>query len=947
LKEHGYPFLPLNVYNGTLVDSNRTDIHAWRMIYASFLTSHVSFTLPSSLPTISGFNSTLQNSQTNSTAIPIAILHANYGDLRPDALTANLMRISNDQLFDVAGRSQSPYRIQTVFAAAPYFNYSNTDVTQFIITNSFICKNTGAISSIAVDFADGLGYRTVTLGAAINVSYSATGTYRVKVKLTPVSGAVVESWFDFTANKASCTNCRYAPDRVTFLTDPTFLPSSIHSGGKVEVVLSINNLTGRIRKPLIVAEGFDPSFIAPSLQSDFTVSEFIVKINATGGFDFNNNLDNIAGYDLVFINFRNGADDIKRNALFLQAVIRKVNAEKALGGSTQQNVVMGLSMGGLVARFGLAQMVRRGEGTQTRLLITHDSPHRGANVPLGLQMIARNIGWLTVAKAGGNSSVSINPIDILRPFKDLEAMMNAPATAQQLINFARGRFPSSVFANTFLAEGGEYRTMVDNLTTTYQLIATSNGSQCGVPLFSPATEILNADVGGYLGFEYIVSSGFRTSVVVTASANQATNEVANWRVYSQTKIFTIPINITLYRFTANSPAIVPIDGIAGGTIATAQNGESERWWFPLFGYSSSYSGTEKFSFVPTASALDVTTFNPSSFTETYVNSVNTSNPSKFNQFIAQEQFRTITGGVPSQPQFNNSHIRFTARNSRWLFDQMENLTNGNNSDQQCTAECQTSGLAITGNSLICTSGTYTANAPTGTTVTWTVAPAGIATLTSNGSTATLTRITNGNVVLTARFGACLTSTLNVQVGAPIANFSIVEEVKPCPPVIHSGEYRINPLTVNTTYAWQCTNCGSGGVVSSGPQGELGDVTITSQRTFSFSVTATNTCGGGTITVDKSFTTGTNCNGLRIAISPNPTVQSRIGLNVVDDDTNKSGVADNSYQVTISDSYGNIKLDKKFSTSDNEINVSSFNVGTYSIRVIKGQGIITKTFSVMR
>jgi PKD-like domain len=937
LREYGYPFLPINVFNGTLVDSNRTDIDAWRMVYASFLTSYVGTTAPS-VPTLSTINTALENSQTTSTAIPIVLLHANYNDLRSDALTANLMTISNEQIFDVAGRTQSPYQSKTLFAAAPYFNYSNTAVTQFIIDNNFICKNTGAISSIAVDFADGLGYRTVTLGTAINVSYAAVGTYRVKVKLTPTSGAIVESWFDFNAKKANCSTCRYKPDRVTFLNDPTFLPSTAHSGAKVEVILSINNLTGRIRKPLIVAEGFDPSFIAPSLSPDFTVNEFIGKLPTF----FNDNLDSIASYDLVFINFRNGADDIKRNALLLQAVIRKVNAEKALGGSTHQNVVMGLSMGGLVARFGLAQMVRNGENTQTRLLITHDSPHRGANVPLGLQMIVRNIGLLTNTTGGG--SVAVNPFDILRPLKQLQTLLDAPATAQQIINRATSPFPSGVVSNTFLANGGEYRTMVDNLTTPYQLIATSNGSQCGIPLFNPATQILNGDVGGYLGFEYILSSGFRTSIVVTASANQSANEIANWRVYSQTKIFTIPINITLYRFTANSPAIIPIDGVAGGTIATIRNGSSESWWFPLFGYSTSYSGTEEFCFVPTASALDATNFNASSLTEKYVNSVNISNPSKFSRFIAQEQFQRVFNGPLL---FNERHIRFRARNSQWLFDQMENLTNGNNTNQECTNECQTSGLAITGNSLICTSGTYTANAPPGTTVTWTVAPAGVATLTSNGSTATLTRIINGNVVLTAQFGGCLTSTLNVQVGAPITNFSIIEDVKPCPPKIKSGEYRISPLTTNTTYAWQCTNCGSGGVSISGSQGELGTVIITSSRTFNFTVTATNSCGGGTITIAQSFTTGTNCNALRVALSPNPTVQNKISLNVVDDDTNKSGVVDNSYQVTISDSFGNIKLDKKFTTPDNDINVSSFNVGTYSIRIIKGQGIVSKTFSVMR
>ena len=153
------------------------------------------------------------------------------------------------------------------------------------------------------------------------------------------------------------------------------------------------------------------------------------------------------------------------------------------------------------------------------------------------------------------------------------------------------------------------------------------------------------------------------------------------------------------------------------------------------------------------------------------------------------------------------------------------------------------------------------------------------------------------------------------------------------------------MTTNTTYAWQCTNCGSGGVTVSGPQGELGDVTITSARTFSFTVTATNSCGGGTYSVNKSFTTGTNCGNLRVAINPNP-VQSQLKLNVVDDDTDdNTGTVDNSYQVTISDNLGNIKFDKKFNNPDNQINVSNFTTGTYTMRVNKGQNVVTKTFSV--
>ena len=55
LMEFGYPFLPINKFDGTLVDSNKTDITVWRMLYASFLTSYVGTNAPS-LPALSTVN---------------------------------------------------------------------------------------------------------------------------------------------------------------------------------------------------------------------------------------------------------------------------------------------------------------------------------------------------------------------------------------------------------------------------------------------------------------------------------------------------------------------------------------------------------------------------------------------------------------------------------------------------------------------------------------------------------------------------------------------------------------------------------------------------------------------------------------------------------------------------------------------------------------------------
>ena len=41
LKEFGYDFVPMDVFNGILADTNVLDMTAWRLLYGSFLTSHV------------------------------------------------------------------------------------------------------------------------------------------------------------------------------------------------------------------------------------------------------------------------------------------------------------------------------------------------------------------------------------------------------------------------------------------------------------------------------------------------------------------------------------------------------------------------------------------------------------------------------------------------------------------------------------------------------------------------------------------------------------------------------------------------------------------------------------------------------------------------------------------------------------------------------------------
>jgi Secretion system C-terminal sorting domain len=955
LMEYGYPLLPMNKFNGSLVDSNKTDMTVWRMLYASFLTSYVG-TTTANFPALSAVNTSIKTVETTG-VIPISLLHVNYNDLRPDAVTAGLMTVSNEQIFDVAGRTQSPYRNQTLFAAAPSLDYSNDATTKFVFPTNLVYKNTGTINAISVDFADGLGYRAVTLGTTMFISYAVIGTYRIKVKITPSIGSVVESWFDFQVNTASCTGCLYGTADLTRffpLNDPnfSFAPSASHSGGIVSVILSSKNNTGKIQKPLIVLKGFDANSSFPSIvKHRYDVNDFLNGINnANSDYLFNFNLDETAKYDLIFINYNNGSDDIKRNALLFQAVIRRVNLEKAIG-STEQNVVMGMSMGGLIARFGLAQMVRNGENPKTRLLITHDSPHRGANVPLSFQFMGRIAVDLGISFNTGINFVvdKIKGIDIIQSAFELNNLLNSTAAAQQIMLRATGVTAASVVTNTFLADGGEYRTMVDNVPLQlYQVIATSNGSQCAVPLFPPNTILLQGDIGGFItAIPWVYKSGIRTSIELRSAGNQVANQVVSQRVYTQTKIFTIAINVTISRSNIIGPAIKPFDGAPGGTIELPPSkmvDKTNNWWTAL-GYSRDYSGQPDFCFVPTGSALDATNFSTFNTTEQYVNGVNTTNPSNFTRFIAQNQFQKKIDPLSATTvtAFNSRHIRFLGRTSHWLFDQMENVTPSTN--QECSAECGGfSSFVITGNSPFCTTGSYSVNTPTTLPVTWSVSPLGIATLNANGNTVTLTRVVDGNITLTAKLGAasCGTVTKSVQVGIAPPAFTVSEVQKPCPPTTNNGDYIINPTTANVTYSWQCSGCDALNVIPT--QGASAAIIVNNSGSYTFSVLATtNVCITSTFSINKTFSTGTNCGILRIGISPNP-VKTQLSLSVEDAD---DAEGKNGYQVTIADYLGNVKYDAKQSSKNAQIDIATLSSGTYSMRIIKGPKIVTKTFSVVK
>lgn len=515
-------------------------------------------------------------------------------------------------------------------------------------------------------------------------------------------------------------------------------------------------------------EGYDASRVAPKFKKPLDYIEIWKLLNEQpGSYDFMGNLDDIAGYDLVFLDFNDGTDDILRNVLVFQQALKWINDEKAKATNPQQTVILGMSMGGLVARYGLADITKNGSvtmwpnGTDTRLLISHDSPHQGANTPLGSQYLTRFL-------ANGGTIAGLN-LGEMEKIKQGNKLLDEPATEQLAI--MKAITYNTFTRNTFL--NNVYRPMVTFLpgdpTPSYKFIATASGSECGVQIFAPGTTLVSVNSAPLFYRPYIFRPPLLSiSVNIKALPQQSAGaqNILSINTWASIRIFysLINMNVLIQNVNSFSPSgELPWDGMPGGTreIRNELDGENIDI-FPFtaavpislgFGWvqSLSYSAVEDFCFVPITSSLDITTVSYDALTGKYVGGISPGNPSRAANFIAQEgPFIPQGGGIAV---YNNGHRFYTARNAEWMFKEMENMTPN---DLNCSSSCQPSGLEVSGAGVLCNNPeSYSvSNTPAGSSVTWSVSPGGIAALTQVNNTATLTTLSAGTVTLTASIPFC-------------------------------------------------------------------------------------------------------------------------------------------------------------------------------------------------
>jgi len=919
--------------------------------------------------------------------VSLPVLHLRYNRLRDDAVSQNLLRIQNEQVYDVAGRSQSPYETRTVFAASPSQSVSETGSAQFILRPELFFTNTGkTLSSTRVDFGDGAGYVAVGWNTPINVLYGTVGNKTIKLRLQYTDGTVAESQSAFGVSRIAFAS-RYGTNPRDI---QNFDANGNHSGGRAFIQYQRNRQnTRQIVKPLIVVEGFDVSHLRSFRNQGSTFEDFVRVISNTGAFELNFNLDDIAGYDLIYLDYNIGTDDIRRNAALFQEVLDWVNDRKVpnASGQIEQNVVLGQSMGGLVARFGLADLARQGINTQTRLLITQDSPHRGANVPLGFQALANELVDFRVA--------GIPLRGLVPPLRDLRRLTGAAATRQLLIVQDGG-------VNTFL--DGEYRQMVDRPIPGCRIVATSNGSECGNgQLVPPYGELLRVKANAYvnglvalalspvistvLGVRFFQRSDGTWQDGVQAAALATVAQIGivalypfynkNWKVdvvvnalpsfqnlrvfYGKLTaekriLFVIPVNVPLWERNRFSGAnTLAWDSAPGGfynigAFRQSLPGNPNLNAYPIVSANLEVNIADNFSFVPTPSALDITNFNVPSLSASYVGGVSVGNPSRFGTFIAAEPAQALINTVP-QNIANQEHISFTARSSQWMYNEMEGL---NNAAQVCNRPCQPSGFLITGNFPENQCGTVEATftvpaVGNGVSYNWTVNNSGLQILSGQGTTSVRIR-RNGSCsscTVSASYsgGACgtvtTTSPINGGGGYSSSDYPVSGPSSAgCNQLVY---YNTVELAGATSYNWFWP---SDWTYDSG-QGTRYLAVRTGSTSGAVGVRVANACDQGGSPATQY--TQVACSSYLYAVYPNPASDY---VEVVPDQTVEGNPAkDKDFEVEVYDNFAQKKLSAKTKPENKgkklTLDVTSLPVGIYVLHIIHPDGRVQKSMEIMR
>jgi hypothetical protein len=359
----------------------------------------------------------------------------------------------------------------------------------FIIPDELIVGNrTDKINSIAIDFDDGNGFRDIKPSDVIKIVYDKEGEKVIKVSASSMQGQNYESSSTIlikNLNNQDFGKYGQVLEQYRKIPIESFIPYTSSDGftfnGRAELTYLLRNGVS-LQNPILIVNGFDPE---DKLDDQRLFSFYLNNDSVEGGkYKFADKLYDL-GYDIVIMNFQQWWSDhmnkmihvdyIQRNAMVVIAAINTLNQQLTNNNSNNELVVVGASMGGLATRYALTYMEYHNMNHKTKLWVSFDSPHIGANIPIGIQHFIRHFA----DNIGNQTAVGTK-----------EKSLDNPAARQMLLDYysVSSQYPSPHALRAALVNDLQF---LGGFPQQTRNIAIANGSLNSTAINSPASDALS------------------------------------------------------------------------------------------------------------------------------------------------------------------------------------------------------------------------------------------------------------------------------------------------------------------------------------------------------------------------------------------------------------------------------------------------------------------------
>ena len=315
-------------------------------------------------------------------------------------------------------------------------------------TDRIISNFNEEVSDFTVDWDNGQGSQSYTAGQTLTVNYPTSGEKLITLSYAASNGSILQTRFAInitlptevtTAQFRDLTPpCNPNPSNYSALCNREDFPVTASRSfegafGSATVTIFYANSDMQLRKPLIILDGFEPDAFENSATAKDILNLMIFDATPNDkriGIDFKSE-----GYDLIFVDWSDGRTFLQRNAFVLEEVLKEINRRKGLSGCTEKNVMIGVSMGGVIGKFALRDLEIENPnaangGHDVRKYITFDAPLQGANIPVGMQFLLDHLNFAVDGIGLRNMLKDKNGRDVIG---GALTVINSPAARQLLL----------------------------------------------------------------------------------------------------------------------------------------------------------------------------------------------------------------------------------------------------------------------------------------------------------------------------------------------------------------------------------------------------------------------------------------------------------------------------------------------------------------------------------